>query len=269
MVIRLTREVRFSTDRDWAGRVAFSRAVTNSWAGWPSAVGIVPYLRLRATVAGAPDPTTGYLVNIAVLDDVLRRHAIPYSAASLREHGWRMPAEHLLEHIWAQVVAEMPPQAPLVELTLYVTPTLRYAIQRERPDMVLLTQQFEFAAAHRLHCPDLSDEENRAIFGKCNNPNGHGHNYLVEVTVAGRPEANSGAVVALPHFEEIVKDVVIDRFDHKHLNDDTEEFRELNPSAENIARVIYELLSGRFEPAALHSVRVWETPKTCAEYAGR
>jgi 6-pyruvoyltetrahydropterin/6-carboxytetrahydropterin synthase len=267
-VIRLTREVRFSVDRDWAGRVEFTRPVTNSFGGWPSAVGIVPYLRLRATVAGDPDPVTGYLCNIAVLDDLLRRRAIPFAAESLREHGWRMSAEHLLGHIWERVLPELPPAAPLVELELCPTPHLRYAIRRENPAMVLLTQQFEFSAAHRLHCPQFSDDENRRTFGKCNNPNGHGHNYVVEVTVAGEPDARTGAVLPLPRFEQVVKECVIDRLDHKHLNADTAEFRTINPSVENIARVIWGLLAEHVAPATLHGIRVWETPKTSAEYAG-
>lgn len=267
-MIRLAREVRFSVDRDWAGRVEFTRPVTNSWGGWPSAVGVVPYLRLRAVVAGEPDPITGYLCNIAILDDLLRRHAIPYAADALREHGWRMPAEHLLEHIWEHVVPETPAGAPLVALELIATPCLRYTIEREKPGMVLLTQQFEFSAAHRLHCPQFSDEENRRTFGKCNNPRGHGHNYLLEVTVAGTPDAKSGAVLPLPQFERIVQQHVIDRLDHKHLNEDTPEFRSVNPSVENIARVVWNLLAQHVGPARLHRVRVWETQKTCAEYTG-
>jgi 6-pyruvoyltetrahydropterin/6-carboxytetrahydropterin synthase len=267
-MIRVTREVRFSVDRDWAGHVEFSRPITNSWGGWPSAVGIVPYLRLRATVAGEPDSQTGYVCNIALLDALLRRHAIPFAAEALREHGWRMPAEHLLEHIWERVVPESPALAPLVELELWATPNLRYAIKRERPGMVLLTQQFEFSAAHRLHCAQMSAEYNEQMFGKCNNPNGHGHNYLVEVTVAGVPDAKTGAVLSLPGFEQTVKERVIDRLDHKHLNADVAEFYALNPSVENIARVIWGLLEGQVSPARLHHIRVWETAKTCAEYAG-
>jgi 6-pyruvoyltetrahydropterin/6-carboxytetrahydropterin synthase len=267
-MVRLTREVRFSVDRDWAGRVEFDRPVTNSWAGWPSAVGIVPYLRLRATVSGEPDPVTGYLCNIAIIDDLLRRHAIPFSADSLREHGWRMSAEHLLEHLWDRILPEMPANAPLEQLELCATPCLRYAIRREVPDMVLLTQQFEFSAAHRLHCPDLSDEENRATFGKCNNPNGHGHNYMFEVTVRGTPDEKTGALLPLPKFEAVVKERVVDVLDHTHLNEDTEQFRAVNPSVENIARVIWGMLDGRVAPASLHRVCVWETPKTWAEYTG-
>lgn len=267
-MIRLTREVRFSVDRDWAGRVAFDRPITNSWGGWPSAVGIVPYLKLRATVAGEPDPTTGYLCNIVIIDDLLRRLAIPFAADSLREHGWRMSAEHLLWHIWHRVVSQLPAGAPLVALDLCPTPHLHFTIIREDPTMVLLTQQYEFSAAHRLHCPTLSDEENRQTFGKCNNPNGHGHNYMVEVTVSGHPTGEAGVVLPLPQFEQIVKERVIDVLDHKHLNEDTEQFRELNPSVENIARVVWDMLRPHVAPARLHNIRVYETPKTWAEYNG-
>lgn len=276
-MIRLTREVRFSVDRDWAGHVEFSRPITNSWGGWPSAVGIVPYLRLRATVAGAADPRTGYLVNIRILDDLLRRHAIPYTARQLREHGWRMPAERLLADVWRHVRPLMPAHAPLVALQLLVTPTASYRIAwkpdadyaaaaLEKEDlMLLLTQQFEFSAAHRLHSDALSPAENLATFGKCNNPNGHGHNYVLEVTLACGDSAG-GIIFPLPRFEQIVRDNVIDRLDHKHLNLDTPEFRDLNPSVENIAKVIWSLLAGRFAPANLHRVRVYETGKTWADY---
>jgi 6-pyruvoyltetrahydropterin/6-carboxytetrahydropterin synthase len=267
-MIRLTREVRFSVDRDWAGHVEPARPVTNSWGGWPSAVGLVPYLVLRATVAGEPDRVTGYLCNIAVLDDMLRRHAIPFAAEALQAHGWRMSAERLLQAIWPKVAGETPEHASLVALELLTTPYLRFAITRENPQMVQLTQQFEFSASHRLHCPALSDEENRRTFGKCNNPAGHGHNYVVEVTVTGPPDARHGSVLPLPFFEQVVKERVIDRLDHKHLNVDVAEFRHLNATVENIARVIWELLADHVAPARLHRVRVWETPKTWAEYEG-
>lgn len=266
-MIRLTREVRFSADRDWAGHVEFSRPVTNSWAGWPSAVGLVPYLRVRATLIGEPDPTTGYLCNISVIDNLLRRHAIPYACEQLAEHGWRHPAERLLADIWNKVVHQPLERGTLVELELLATPLLRYAIRREHSDMVYLTQQFEFSAAHRLHCDALSPEENRRTFGKCNNPNGHGHNYVVDITVVGRPDESTGAVLPLPAFETIVKERIINVLDHKHLNLDTAQFRDTNPSVENIARVIHEMLRDHVAPARLHSVRVYETAKTWAEFS--
>lgn len=264
-MIHLTREVRFSIDRDWAGRVELSQPKTNSWGGWPSAVGIVPYLRLRATVCGQPQQPSGYLCNIKIIDDLLRAHAIPRTAEALREFGWRMPAERLLGEIWHSVAAHAPSHAPLTQLELLPTPFLRYSIAKEDSSVVHLTQQFEFSAAHRLHCPTFSDAENRATFGKCNNPNGHGHNYFLDVTVAARPDPKTGVVLSLPQFEQLVNEVVIDRFDHKHLNQDTREFASLNPSVENIAQVIFDLLRDRVAPATLVAVRVWETPKTAAE----
>ena len=91
---------------------------------------------------------------------------------------------------------------------------------------------------------------------------------FLEVTVAGTPDPRTGAVLPLPAFEQLVKERVIDRLDHKHLNTDTQEFREVNPSVENIARIIWNLLQDRVAPARLHRVRVWETAKTSAEYAG-
>ena len=134
--------------------------------------------------------------------------------------------------------------------------------------MVRLSQKFEFSATHRLHNPALTDDANRSTFGKCNNPHGHGHNYEVQVTLAGEPDA-SGLLVEVPRFERTVAEAVIDRFDHKNLNVELPEFREAIPSVENIARVIYRLLKPRFGEARgkLASVTVWETPKTWCEYS--
>jgi 6-pyruvoyltetrahydropterin/6-carboxytetrahydropterin synthase len=265
-MIRLTREVRFSVDRDWAGHIEFSRPVTNSWAGWPSAVGLVPYLRLRITVSGAPDPRTGYLCNIKLLDRLVREDAIPHAARELRRHGWHLTAERLLVAIWRRIADRAASPAGAARLELLVTPFLSYAIAAENPQMVTLTQQFEFSAAHRLHCPTLTDEENRATFGKCNNPHGHGHNYLVEVSVVGQPDQSTGSVMSLPKLEQLVHEHVIELLDHKHLNEEIPAFRSLNPSVENIAEVIWNLLFDRISPAKLESVRVYETPKTWADY---
>ena len=131
---------------------------------------------------------------------------------------------------------------------------------------VLLRQRFEFAASHRLHCPDLDDEANRKMFGKCNNPHGHGHNYKVETCVEAPLGGTDGP--SMPAIETIVGREVIDRFDHRNLNLDCEEFRTLNPSVEHIAAVAYGRLR---EPIAalggnLRSVTVWETDKTSATY---
>lgn len=272
-VLHLTREVRFSIDRDWVrgahGAEGFGAAmpITNSFGGWPSAVGIAPYLVLRATLSGPPDPVTGYLVNIRHIDALLREHALPLAAQQLSHSGVLVTGERLLAAIWHQVLPAAPREGLLTRLELRTTPYLRFAMTPENEQMVELTQTFEFSASHRLHVPAFSDEKNRAVFGKCNNPRGHGHNYVLEVTVAGRPD-DTGCVLPLPVFEAIVQREVIDRLDHKHLNEDTAEFASLNPSVENIARVAWDRLKSHMQPARLAAVRVWETPKTSAEYRG-
>lgn len=134
--------------------------------------------------------------------------------------------------------------------------------------MVMVTQAFEFSAAHRLFSKHLSDEENLKVFGKCANPNGHGHNYVLEVTVAGKPDQKNESFIELEHLEQIVKQHVIDALDHKNLNVDCEEFADLNPTVENIARVIWEKLNPVLTTVSLRTVRLYETPKTCAEYGG-
>lgn len=267
-MIHLTREVRFSVDRDWAGQVDPQRKATNSWAGFPSAVGLVPYLITRVTVSGEPDPATGYLCNIKKLDQLIRTHAIGATAEKLAEHGWRMSAEKLTRIIWETISKHVPEPATLERLELRATPFLSYTIDRRNIAMVELTQQFEFSAAHRLHCPDMDDAANRDYFGKCNNLNGHGHNYVVEVTAVGVPDSQTGAVLALPKFEQTVEQLVIDELDHKHLNADTSIFADVNPTVENIARVIWDMLDGKLSPASLKNIRVYETPKTWADYAG-
>lgn len=260
--MHLTREIRFSVGSPGGG------AVTNSWAGWPSAAGLQPYLILRATVEGAPDPRTGYLCNIRDIDRLLRERTIPLvERLALRAAPRPVTGEQLVTAIAADLAGRAPPATRWIRWKLRLTPFLVYETGEDA--VVRITQSFEFAAAHRLHCPGLSAEQNRDIFGKCNNPNGHGHNYQVEVTIAGEPDPQSGMLIPIPRFEQIVKERVIDRLDHRHLNEDCPEFAELNPSVENITRVIWGMLADHFAPARLARVRVWETPKTHAEYEGK
>ena len=156
----------------------------------------------------------------------------------------------------------------LESVRLLLSPYLSYAALVTELPMVRLSQKFEFSASHRLHNPALSERENVRVFGKCNNPLGHGHNYEVQVTLAGRPDAN-GRLIEVPVFERIVAGAVIDRFDHRNLNAEVPEFRELIPTVENIAMTVYRLLKPELAKAGatLAGVTVWETPKTWCEYS--
>ncbi len=123
-----------------------------------------------------------------------------------------------------------------------------------------------FNAAHRLHNPAWTDEKNRETFGLCNNPSYHGHNYELEVKVTGEVDPETGFLIDLKILKELIKEEIEDRFDHKNLNVDTEEFRNLNPTAENICYVIWQLLRAKLDERYELAVRLYETPRNFVEY---
>lgn len=119
-------------------------------------------------------------------------------------------------------------------------------------------RRYSLSASHRLHAPQLDAEANRAAYGKCNNPHGHGHNYVVEVVVSGKVDPVTGMVVDLVAMDSEVQSLVLDRFDHKNLNLEPE-FVNLVPTTENLCKAVHRLLVGRFGAAELERVRVEET----------
>lgn len=269
-MIELTREVRFAVP-EAADVVAGAGAARgrNSWAGWPRAVGAAAYWTARLTASGTPEPRTGYLVDIKRLDDLVRGpglDALAQWVASSRA-GHDPGHSAAIQCLGAALFGADLGRATLTRIELSVTPFLRFGMVQEERNVVTMTQQFEFSAAHRLHAPELSDDENRRVFGKCNYPNGHGHNYVVDVTIS-QSATDSAAQLPVADFEQRVAEHVIERFDHKHLNIDCAEFERLNPTVENIAQVIWERLVEMLRPARLLRVRVYETPKTWADYSG-
>lgn len=131
---------------------------------------------------------------------------------------------------------------------------------------VAVYRRERFNAAHRLNNPAWDETRNFNVFGKCSNPHYHGHNYELEVKVTGYPNPETGFVLDLKTLSEIIKEEVVDRFDHKNLNLDTVEFKNLNPTAENIAMVIYDLLRPRIDSNNDLQVRLYETPRNFVEY---
>ena len=138
--------------------------------------------------------------------------------------------------------------------------------------MVYLTRRYRFSAGHRLHNDSMNADENRRVYGKCNNPNGHGHNYLLEVTVAGEIHPATGMIFDLVALDRIVTSNVLDKFDHKNLNLDTENFRTLVPTTENLCVEIYRMLKDPLEDAGsahgtrLTKIRLEETSLNSFEY---
>ncbi len=263
-VIRLSREIRFSL-------TSFSDVQSrNSWAGWPLSHRLDPWLKTRLVVRGSPDPETGFVCNVTELDRVVR-DAIPDLVAHYRRGSDEPPAlDDVIQSLWPGIKATIAAMSLMLErMEIQISPHAWFHIDTENEHMVIHTQQFEFSAAHRLFHPEWSDEVNQRVFGKCNNPNGHGHNYVVEVSVSLEEyDADRGAQ-GLDRFQQVVNREIIDRLDHKHLNLDIEYFQAVNPTVENIAVAIWTWLEEPLRPIRLRRVRVYETPKTWAEYDGR
>ena len=130
-----------------------------------------------------------------------------------------------------------------------------------------LTRRYKFSASHRLHSPELSDEQNRATYGKCNNPYGHGHNYKVEVTVSGKPDPETGMICNLADLDSFVDRELMPRFAFSNLNE-VDNFRNQVPTTENLSRELFHLFRDRFRLAKVEKVRIEETMMNSFEYAG-
>jgi 6-pyruvoyltetrahydropterin/6-carboxytetrahydropterin synthase len=258
-MFRLTREIRFAINPEPDAQLAAKP--TNGHGGYPSPTGLNPYFTLRVTLAGELSPVTQYLRNIKHIDEAVRQRGIAVIADGVYQRAGFFP---VMSKLFDQL-KDCWPGTAVESLELAVNPYLSIAAKASEHPMMRLSQKFEFSAAHRLNNPAITDEQNRAAFGKCSNPLGHGHNYELQVTLRGEPDRN-GVLIEIPDFEQIVADAVIDKLDHKFLNLEVPEFRETIPSVENIARVTYQMLRPRFGEK-LASVTVWETPKTWCEYS--
>lgn len=131
---------------------------------------------------------------------------------------------------------------------------------------VAVYRKEHFNAAHRLNNPDWDEATNQQVFGKCNNPHFHGHNYELIIKIVGEVDPATGYVMDMKVLSDLTKKYVLNKFDHKNLNEDTEEFKSLNPSAENIAIVIYNLLRDKIDPKYYMQVRLYETERNFVEY---
>lgn len=269
----LTRRVRMIVNQgDTHSPTRTARA--GGFAGTPSPTGLPAFYEFAVTVKGSPNPQTGYLLDIKTIDDAARNALTPHLLRAAQSQAQR-DAQHdaqpgdprrWLAHAASSLAAHLP---TLHSLSLALTPFLSLDAPMPANQTLTLRQRFDFAAAHRLNVPSLSPEQNRALFGKCNNENGHGHNYQFEPAII-LPEGSTLPVSAI---EEACKATLLDRFDHKHLNEDCPEFDVnrggVNPSVENIAHVFFRLLEPAIRAlpdARLASITVWETDRTSATY---
>lgn len=262
----LARHVRFSVnpflDSDSAGH--------NSYASKPAGEGLAFFFDLCVELAGEPEAQTGFLLNVTEIDRGVRECVVPIFSRRLREEfrggrhiGFVMTAE-LLGSAWGRLTGRFG-RAKVNRLTLSLNPYRKLAIDSGDFEMIYFSEKFEFAATHQLWNEDFSEEKNFEVFGKCANPAGHGHNYVVEVTVC--TSAGDGGF-SVGTFERVVHDELIELLDHKNLNVEICRFSQTNPTIENITVFAWERLVGRFGGAELHCVTVRETDKTYCSYYG-
>lgn len=265
--VTLTRVVTFSSGhRYW--REGWSADENRAHYGkWASPYNHGHNFVLSVSAAGEVDPANGMVVNIKDIDDVIRAQVT--SAYDQRSINDEVPGfadrSPCLENILVDIAGRLEklPQAKLTRLRLDETPTLSAEWSRT-PEMITLTRTYEFAASHRLHAPGLSVDENVAIFGKCNHVHGHGHNYLLEVTVTGPQDPETGFITSLESLDQVVHKRVVDRYDHRNLNIDIPELDGLNPTSEVVAQAIFMQLEGHV-PATLVKIRLHETARNVFE----
>jgi 6-pyruvoyltetrahydropterin/6-carboxytetrahydropterin synthase len=219
-------------------------------------------------VTGTVEPATGFVVNVYDIDSNVRQFAVPIFAGRIRQHFHR--TEHIgfskLVEILSSVREKLIDKfgtARLSKLSLKLNPFRKITMDTQNSGTVYFSEKFEFAATHKLWNEDFSEEENFEIFGKCANPTGHGHNYIVEVTIK-MPTAKDSFRIG--DFEKVVDNELIKIIDHKNLNIDVEQFSRAIPTVENIACFAWNKLVGKFSRANLHCVTVWETDKTYCSY---
>lgn len=260
-------------------RVRFSAA--HSYQNMPQGPGLPSgkYRRIHGhnyivnlTCRGELNQQTGMVVNITDINRELKSVTEPLDGSFLEQDhpqaAWGIPTtENLAVWIWQSLEGKIPGATlHLVEVKEKEDLWASYTGEKD-PMKVYVTRTYEFSAAHRLHSDCLSDKENLEIFGKCNNPNGHGHNYGLEVTLSGDLDTSRGVVCDIDQVDEAVNTRVVNRFDHKHLNFDIPEFEGINPTSENVAVVIWEILFAELGDC-LHKVCVRETERNYFEYYG-
>lgn len=223
---------------------------------------------LEVTTRGSVQIQTGMVVNIKEIDDVLQRDIVrQFAQRSMNDEishfATQTPClENLLLYIKSELRG-LPSAVSLVSLRLEETPTIWAELNVETNKMTF-SRSYEFAAAHRLHCPSLPDERNAQLFGKCNNAAGHGHNYVLDVSVSGEPDPQTGFICDMVKLDEAVNSLVVERYDHKNLNIDLPEFEGRMTTTEILAQEIWNRLDGAV-PGQLERVRIHETARSSFE----
>lgn len=262
---RLTRVVRFSVnpflDETPAGG--------NSYSAKPSGEGLAIYFSLEVELSGEVDPQTGFVINLTEIDKNVRTYAVPIFDATIRE------SYRKLQHIDFRQTINLLAQAfgtlggkfasaKVERMALFLNPFRKIEIYSQESEVIYYSEKFEFAAMHKLWNESFSEEKNHDVFGKCANPAGHGHNYIVEVQVA----LGKGEEFSYGNFQRIVDENFISLLDHKNLNIDVAYFKDKITTVENITTFGWEKLAGKLAGAKLNKLTIWENDRAFCTYRG-
>ena len=257
---KLVRQVRFAIN-------PFGKSTdlgANSYCAKPTATGLALFFSLWVELKSNANKDTGFIVNVSDIDKIVRTRAVGIfdkfvknnSNSSFEQIG------QLLGEVWQTIEKDFLP-AKLNYLAVELMPARKLAIKEREGNMLYFSEKFEFSASHTLWNKKFSDDKNRKVFGKCANHAGHGHNYIIEVTIKKAPKGKSLKAI---EFEKIVEKEFVRTVDHKNLNADVKYFKKVNPTVENIAEFAFNKLSNKFKPFELHCITVWENDRTFCSY---
>ena len=222
---------------------------------------------LDVTIKGVPDPITGMIMNMvdlkAIVNDILEGFDHKHRNEDTPYFKQLIPTtENIVRVLWGLIAPHMPAGAALARLRLYEMNDLW--AEYDGAEQATFSRSYVFSAAHRLHAAALSDAENRAIYGKCDNPNGHGHNYTLEVTVGDAIDPDTGMVIDLVDLDRTVRSV-LDPLDHHHLDREIAAFEGHASTAEHIVVYLWDALAPQLADRLQH-LKLWETNRNVFEY---
>jgi 6-pyruvoyltetrahydropterin/6-carboxytetrahydropterin synthase len=257
---KLVRQVRFAIN-------PFGKSTdlgANSYCAKPTATGLALFFSLWVELKDNANKDTGFVVNVSDIDKIVRNKAVGIFDKFVKSHPNNSFEQigQLLGKVWQTIEKDFLP-VKLNYLAVELMPARKLAIKEREGNMLYFSEKFEFSASHTLWNKKFSDDKNSKVFGKCANKCGHGHNYIVEVTVK---KPTKGKALKADEFEKIVEKEFIRTVDHKNLNADVPYFKKVNPTVENIAEFAFKKLSNKFKPFELHCVTVWENDRTFCSY---
>jgi 6-pyruvoyltetrahydropterin/6-carboxytetrahydropterin synthase len=262
---RLLRKVRFSVSPFASTRTLGH----NAFVSKPTATGLSLFLELGIELKGLSNADTGFVINVRDIDLQVRQHAVPLFIDAIATHYQQQRDVTFSELVDILRVAyghleQVFKPVYVHKILLNTNPYTNIALAAEYPEMVYYSEKFEFAAMHKLWNDQFDHAKNNELFGKCANPSGHGHNYIVEVTV----KSDSLDRLDTLRMQRVIDDQVIGLLDHTNMNVDVAYFSTVNPTIENIAKYAWQRLVDQFDPGVLHCITIWESDRTSCSYYG-